>query len=236
VNEAADEFRRTAALQPDYAPAHYHLGDILCDQGRFAEALVSLRRAHELGAKQPGWAFPSARRVREAEDLLRLDRLTPALLSGAAEPADAEARARAAGFLQRYKGRFAAAARFWDGVFRDEPDRKDDLASGARYDAACAAAQAGCGRGEGAAALSAAERARWRRRALEWLREDFTARRGLLAVADGRAAVVRTLRPWVEDADLAGVRDAAGLVKLPAAEQAAWRKLWADVAAVLTDQ
>ena len=38
---------------------------------------------------------------------------------------------------------------------------------------------------------------------------------------------------WQEDADLAGVRDADALAKLPPDEQDAWRKLWADVDAVL---
>jgi hypothetical protein len=38
---------------------------------------------------------------------------------------------------------------------------------------------------------------------------------------------------WQADGDLDGVRDAAGLAKLAAAEQESWRKLWADVAALL---
>jgi hypothetical protein len=38
---------------------------------------------------------------------------------------------------------------------------------------------------------------------------------------------------WQKDTDLAGVRDAAALAKLPAAERAVWQKLWAEVAATL---
>jgi hypothetical protein len=42
--------------------------------------------------------------------------------------------------------------------------------------------------------------------------------------------VQRTLAHWPADADLAGVRDKAELARLPQAERAAWRELWADVA------
>ena len=41
------------------------------------------------------------------------------------------------------------------------------------------------------------------------------------------------LRHWQEDSDLAGVRDKDALAKLPSDEQDAWRKLWADVDALL---
>ena len=39
---------------------------------------------------------------------------------------------------------------------------------------------------------------------------------------------------WLQDPDLASVRDAAALAKLPADEQRAFTQLWADVAALLT--
>jgi hypothetical protein len=45
--------------------------------------------------------------------------------------------------------------------------------------------------------------------------------------------VQETLRHWQQDSDLAGVRDKGALAKLPAAERDAWRKLWADVDALL---
>jgi hypothetical protein len=43
------------------------------------------------------------------------------------------------------------------------------------------------------------------------------------------------LRRWKEGADLACVRDPDELAKLPEAEQAEWKELWADVAAALGD-
>jgi hypothetical protein len=41
------------------------------------------------------------------------------------------------------------------------------------------------------------------------------------------------LRHWQKDPDLAGLRDAAALARLPAGEQTEFRKLWAEVAALL---
>ena len=43
----------------------------------------------------------------------------------------------------------------------------------------------------------------------------------------------QNLRHWQQDTDLAAIRDAAALAKLPADEQKACTQLWADVAALL---
>ena len=51
--------------------------------------------------------------------------------------------------------------------------------------------------------------------------------------AQARPLVQQTLQHWQADPDLAGVRDADALAKLPEAERAAWRSLWAEVDALL---
>jgi hypothetical protein len=43
----------------------------------------------------------------------------------------------------------------------------------------------------------------------------------------------QALLGWQKDADLAAVRDATYLAKLPAAERGKWRHFWEDVAALL---
>src|SRR5262249_19839458 len=99
------------------------------------------------------------------------------------------------------------------------------------YDAACAAARAGCGEGMGADKLSEAERSRRRRQAQECLRQN-------LAVWEQRCRSDNTgekawgnwtMRYWLNDANLAGVRQTERLAGLPAEERAGWAKLWADV-------
>lgn len=44
---------------------------------------------------------------------------------------------------------------------------------------------------------------------------------------------MQTLQHWQTDPDLAGIRDLQPLAKLPEPEQETYRKLWADVAALL---
>jgi serine/threonine protein kinase/Flp pilus assembly protein TadD len=228
--EAEAEYREALRLRPDYAEAHCDLGRALQQQGRFTEAVEALRRGHELGSKQPNWRKPSAEWLRRAERLVALDAKLPQVLRGQAQPADAAEYIALAKLCQEYKRLYAAAARFYAGAFDDEPQLADGLRTAQRYNAACAAALAGCGRGEDAAKLEDAERARLRRQALAWLRAELAAWDQLLDKDPerARAAVQQALRHWQEDADLAGVRGDA-LAELPEAERRPWQQLWADV-------
>jgi serine/threonine-protein kinase len=236
LTEGEAACRKAIDLKPDYAEAHCNLGVILQRQGRFAEAVASLRRGHELSPQVPDWSYPSAELVREAEQLLALDGKLPRVLKGEAQPAGVgEQLALARLCVMPVKRQYAAAARFYAAAFAAEPRRADDLRGAHRYNAACAAALAGCGQGEGAAALDDRERARLRQQAVDWLRTDLAARTKLLDRDPERArtVVAQALRHWQADADLAGLRDQAALDKLPEAERAACQKLWADVGALL---
>src|SRR5262249_17261062 len=117
-----------------------------------------------------------------------------------------------------------------------EPKLADDLGAAHHYNAACAAALAGCGRGEDAAGLDETERARLRGQALDWLRihrEEFD--RQLKDFLDKNPDKIPYLgshepRHWVWDPDFAGLRGPEALARLPEAERAPWQKLWDDVA------
>src|SRR5262249_6472156 len=90
-------------------------------------------------------------------------------------------------------------------------------------------------RGEDAAKLDDKDKARLRNQALDWLRADLALRARQLGSgrpAD-RTAAQKALRHWQKDSDLAGIRDAAALAKLPAEERVAYERLWADVAELL---
>jgi hypothetical protein len=108
------------------------------------------------------------------------------------------------------------------------------LLSEDRYDGARSAAQASAGPGDAASGLDDKERARLRGQALDWLRADWSAldkRRQ----EDSKAGpyIQERFRVWKYGEELAPVRDAGALAKLPQAEREAWRKLWADVDALL---
>ena len=69
---------------------------------------------------------------------------------------------------------YAASARLREEALGSEPTLAQDLKGGHRYDAACAAALAGCGQGEDAGHLPDKEQAHWRRQARAWLRAELT--------------------------------------------------------------
>ncbi len=159
-DEAIAEYRKALQIQPDLTLVHNNLGVALQNKGQWDEAIAEYRKALQI---QPGYAV-ARNNLGNALDLAERDALLPAILRGEAEPADAVQMVRFADFCQRYKKLDAAAAHFYADAFAADPGLAEDLSSGPRYNAACAAARAGCGQGKDAAATDAKERGRWRDR------------------------------------------------------------------------
>jgi serine/threonine-protein kinase len=233
---AIAEYQKAIALEPTDANAYCNLAVALGHQGRLKQSLASYRRGHELGSRRPGWPYPSAQWVKAAERLVELDRQLPAFLKGKRQPRNAAEGLELAVLCQQpFKQVYGAAARYYCAAFAAEPELANTLRPGHRYNAACAAALASCGKGKDAAGLNGKERSRLRRQALAWLRADLTAwqDRFQQAPKQARLALSQALRHWQKDTDLAGVRDKAALDKLPEAERKEWANFWADVAALL---
>ncbi|MFO0798580.1 MAG: tetratricopeptide repeat protein [Gemmataceae bacterium] len=224
--DAVREYQETIRLKPDFAEAHCNLGHVLILQGKFSESAEAFRRGHELGSKRPGWTLPSATWLKQAERNAELDARLPALLQGAERPKDAAERIELAQIC-RLKGAPAHAVRFYEEAF--EADRKLANTAPYRFRAACAAALAAAGAAGDTPGEQ--ERVRLRSQALEWLRADVASmRKGL----DGgnpqaRRVIAQLLAQWGSTPDLASVRDAAALARLPRPEQEAWQTLWAEV-------
>jgi hypothetical protein len=204
-------------------------------QGRFPEAVQAYRLGHALGSKRPGWRYPSALWVRQAERLVALDRRLPAVLRGAAEPAGAAERLEFASLCRHPARRLhAAAARLAADAFAEEPKLGDDLNAQHRYNAACSAALAATGQGADAHKVPDKARLPLRRQALRWLQADLA--RYAKFVQAGKPALKQAVRQrlahWQGDADLVSVRAKDALAELPGAEADAWRKLWAEVDAL----
>ena len=127
-------------------------------------------------------------------------------------------------------GRPHAAAGLYAAAFAARPALADDLGSGNRYNAACAAARAAADRAptrRGSASRSAPACAGRR-----WIGCGPTWPWGP-SCGETASRRARSLTTWRTDADLAGVRDQAPLAKLPDTEREEWRRLWADVDASL---
>jgi tetratricopeptide (TPR) repeat protein len=214
-------------VDPNHAEMYCGLGQCLMGRGRFAEALVVLRKGHELGRQRPGWALPSEQWVQEAERMSALEARLPHVLAG--EVASPEDLVRLADTCLRHKNRYADAALLYGKAFAADPSLTREP-GGPRYHAACAAALAARGKGVGAEALASSERARLRALAFEWLRAEYIGY-GELPAGDPAAAeqVLNRLQHWLGDPDLSAVRDPVELAKLPDDERDRWTKLWAAV-------
>jgi tetratricopeptide (TPR) repeat protein len=241
LDGAVSAFRRAIDADPKLTQAHLGLGQALLSQARFPEAAEATRRGLGLLPDDHPLCPAATQQLRRCERLAALDARLPAVLVGTASALSAAERLELA-WLCRQPGRqlYAASARFYTTAFTEQPRLASDLHLKHRYDAACAAALAGCGKGKDTSKLDDGERARLRKQALAWLEADLAAwakARALAAVSSptALAEVNRTLEGWRTDPALAGVRGAGALSKLPAAERAAWRKLWADLDALSSD-
>jgi tetratricopeptide (TPR) repeat protein/serine/threonine protein kinase len=236
LDEAIAAFRKAIALKEDHAFAHCVLGLALRQKGEFREALEELRRGHRLGSKDPRWPYPSPLWVRQCERSLELDGRLPDFLEGKTPPASADERIDLAE-LCAIKRLNRSAARFYEEALAAEPKLADNLDASHRYNAACAAALAGCRAGKDTEKLDDKECARLRRQALDWLRADLEAWGHLLGKepdqARAAARLAKALQRWQTDRDFAGVRGPEALAKVPEAERQQWQKLWQDVADTL---
>jgi serine/threonine-protein kinase len=232
--EACERFREAIVFQkkalaayprsPEYrqflAMHLAYLSNAARGLGREDEATLAERELHDLTASDPRFAGVDVRLA--------------AVLKGEAPKDNAErlALAQRAYDTQRY----TTAARLWGGALEADPQLAADRQAQHRYNAACAAALAGCGKSTDDPPPDDASKVKLRRQALDWLKADLAAWSKILESGAPQAGrvVVSTLTHWKEDTDLAGIRDDAALGKLPQEERAACIQLWGEVARLLT--
>jgi serine/threonine-protein kinase len=240
-DQAVTTMRGDASRVPGPGP-RLVLAMALHQSGQSAEA----RKAFAAAVLSYDWRATQARNHdawiphvlrREAEGLI-LSNLS-AFLAGKYQPQDSEERlallaARLAGC--EFQGLQGAAARLYSDAFAAEPKLAEAVPEGTRYHAARAAALAGCRQGRDADQLDDKERARWRRQAREWLRQDLTWWGQALDQGNAQTndQVRQTMQRWQSDDDLAGLREPRALDKLSPDERTEWLALWQEVAAVLS--
>jgi Flp pilus assembly protein TadD len=232
--EAEVVSRKAIELKPDFAPAYNNLGLVLMQQSQFDKAALALEKAGEL--------FPANDPHRESARQLQrsclryavLDARLPGILSGTENPANAAEQLDLAQICV-FKKQYAAAACFFRDAFTAEPKLADAVPEATRYNAACAAAMAGCGQGKDADRLDDMARSLWRRQALEWLRQDLTWWDKALASGNAQTntQVRQWLRHWQADSDLARLRDPSALEAMSPDERKECVALWQDVADML---
>lgn len=234
--EALAAFEEAIRLQPHYPEAYCNRGKALWHLGRMADALASYRQGHELRpVDSKSWPYPSDRWITEAERLVRLDELLPAVQDGTAVPASPDEWAEFAN-LCFMKGLPDLSLQYFSRAFSSKPQLESDARLGHRYRAACMAALVSAP-AEETSSRSTEDQRSLRDRAGEWLRAELKARRqqSVNASPAQALAVERVLQQWLEQPALAGLRDAERLARLPEPEQRAWKTFWSDVRALLKE-
>jgi serine/threonine protein kinase/Flp pilus assembly protein TadD len=229
---ALAERQEVIRLDPGFLGGYKNCGGTLIRTGHFQQAVEIFRRGQAIAAINRRSAAPFAQWIRHAEHLAKLEQRLPRLLNREEQPADAEERLAVAYLCQYHKQFYTAAARWYAEAFVAEPKLLAQGPSNKRYDAACAAALAGCGQGKDAAGIGDKERARLREQALDWLRADLEAWRRQLEKGPDKAPVAGSMKHWLQDTDFAGVRGSR-LAQLPEAERQPWHELWTQVANTL---
>jgi tetratricopeptide (TPR) repeat protein/serine/threonine protein kinase len=235
IDGAIAAYREAIDRDVNHAEAHCNLGLTLFRRGEFRTALAMIYRGHALGTKRRDWRYPSAVWLVGAEELLVLDHRLTAVLAGKVHLVDSGELLGMIILCRDYKAQPATAARLCAMALTERPALADELRAGLRVEAARVAVLAGTGQGKDGTKLNAIERARWRVQARVWLQADLAAWQRLCL--DGnprdRADAAEAIARWRTDPDLAGVRDGTALDKLPELERDGWKKLWAEVDALL---
>src|SRR5262245_10321237 len=172
LGDAVACFRKAVELDPKFGEAHGALGQALMKQGMFVEAAAATQKALDLLPKDyPSRILIDAQR-RRCEIMQEREEALSRILAGGKDEADGTDLVVLAKMCRQYKERYATATMLFRRGFESKPDGPA-LAQLNRYDAACAAALAGVGKGEEASKLTEEEKAKLRGQARQWLRDEL---------------------------------------------------------------
>jgi len=219
---------------PIGASADHPLGIKRKFEGTPDEAIAAVRRAIDAGSPDAAFVQRADRVIGEIEAAIALAKRFPVVLEGKDCPRDTAERLT---FAQMAYDRrhFATAARFWAEGFDADPKLGAGRDRQRLFDASRAAILAVDGKGADEPPPDDQTKAHLRARAAQWLKADLAL--WIKALESGsdqdRTELIRTMKRWKTDTDLAGIRDAEALNKLPADAQKPWRTLWAGVDTLL---
>ena len=94
-------------------------------------------------------------------------------------------------------------------AFQADPKLADETQAHHRYNAACAAALAGCGQGKDEPPLDEAAKTPCAKQAIDWLKADLVVwtRQVEAGPPQARQLAAQILQQWKADTDLAGIRE-----------------------------
>lgn len=228
-DEAEKVLREGQARQKGVPEIVINLAIILDRRARYDEALALLKEGKALLPKD-------AKTHRDFDELLKLygkfadiQAKLPDLISGKLTPPGVPERLMIAEVCIANQA-YAAAVRFYEEAFAQDPAAANHLGNAHRYDAARAAACAGCGLDK--ALTSEGEQALMRGKSRAWLRADLLLWKSYGERFGSNPSLLQMLERWRQHVHFAGVRDAASLATLAGTERIKWRIFWAEVDAL----
>ncbi|MBP3954878.1 protein kinase [Gemmata sp. G18] len=223
-DKAVEVLQKAVAQNPIDPRPLEELARAQLELGRFAEARTAIESRLKLTA---GDAERRAQRrqLELCRAMVAVESDLPAVLADKNRPTPLVQRTIAEWCLN-YKRRTATSARLFASALSAQPSLADDPEAGTRYQAACAAALAGCGVGGDVTELGDEQRTALRRQALDWLTAEYDACARRHATPADRATAAAGVRSWLRNEDLIGVRDEPALAKLPAVERRNWQEFW----------
>jgi len=234
LEETINHYRHAIRIEPSRPRPYGALGQALLAKRQFAEAKAVTRRCLELlPSSEKDLRVRLERQQDRCRRLLDLEGRLPGIVQGTDNVATGECLDAAE--LCFVNEHYAAASRLYAEALGAQPQLTEDLRAGQRFNAARAAALAGCGRGDNAIELTESEKKQLREQAREYLKLDLAAWDNKLHTGTeaDRVQAQRTLSPWLAEPDLAGLRNPAALDALAPGERQEWRALWSDVDALL---
>jgi tetratricopeptide (TPR) repeat protein len=211
------------ALHPQHPGGYDLLATYYLHIGDHRSALDALRRAKERQSPNYVGRPISMAEIAELESQAAWEAKLPAVLRDEVRPDDHNGYYELAAYCATFEKRFALASRLIQEAIEAHPRILDNWMRVANF--AGWAVQASAGHGVDAATVPLAVRERYRRLALDWIRESI--RRMNKDSAAGLWFYLANLR------NLAPVRDQEQLDLLPSAERAAWERLWREVTPVI---
>jgi tetratricopeptide (TPR) repeat protein len=231
-DEALQHYQRAAIMAPAYYLARRNLATCLMRMGRFDEAIEQCLQGLESAASDRTATERFRDLMGDAQRFAAFDSRFADIASGEKEPATAN---EAIDFarLARIRRQYELAARCYAAAFA----KADALKTAHRYNAACAAVLASTGTVAEHDPFEAERKTPLRHLALQWLTAELESlrQRGSTGAASSGLSVLRSLRQWQTDPDLAAVRDEALVHELPSADQRDWREFWSAVERVLQE-
>jgi tetratricopeptide (TPR) repeat protein len=227
---AEEAVKQLRLLEPNgpYAPGL--LGQLRLAQGKFAEAREQFCKSSERCKPGEPLLGITAAFAKSAERLEAGERALTALDRGEKPRLSAIEELGVAEVCFRYRQRPLFAVQAYSRALFDPALAREFWRTGERVEATRAAVQTSMGVSD-AVRLAEAERSKWRKQALTWLRSDFEEWSKMASTEPANAR--RTLARWQKEKDFAAVREAKSLESLPEMDRAEWRRFWDEVAATL---